>query len=179
MEIKNINEQREMMAAIGQQIMDYVHSMREEGLRGETKEEYEQRIYAKAQSGQKLTPDEMSFLARTNPAMYQKVLRAQIMRKALEKQLQSCSSKQEAENVFSAAVSSISEKDPDRDMILAAYTQAYKEFKESTQYKQLPDTEEEAKCKRCNQNVEIQINGQGYQETYLQETEMFAFWTEA
>lgn len=179
MEIHKTDEHRETMIAIGQQLMEYVHSMREEGLRGETKEDYAKRVYAKAQSGKKLTPDEMNFLARTNPALYQKVLRAQMMRKALEKQLQSCTSKQEAEQVFSAAISSISENDPDRDIIIAAYNQAYKEFKESEKYAQLPETEEEARREGKNGRMEIRVNDNGYQEVYLQEEENAAFSMEA
>lgn len=175
MNIHKTDEHRETMIAIGQQLLNYVHSMREEGLRGETKEEYERRVYAKAMSGQKLTPDEMNYLSRTNPALYQKVLRAQMMRKALEHQLQSCSSKQEAEDIFAAAVSSINENDPDRDIIIAAYKQAFKEFKESTRYIQLPDTEEEAKDKTSVRSVEIRINSNGYQEVYVQEVGVPAF----
>lgn len=175
MNIHKIDEHREKMIAIGQQIMNYVHSMREEGVRGETKEEYERRVYAKAMSGQKLTPDEMNYLSRTNPALYQKVLRAQMMRKALENQLQSCTSKQEAEDIFAAAVSSINENDPDRDIIIAAYKQAFKEFKESTKYKQLPDTEEEAKAGKKGMSVEIRINSNGYQEVYVQQEKISVF----
>lgn len=177
--MEQVTQQREKMAVIGQQIMDYVHSMREEGRRGETKEEYEQRIYAKVQSGQKLSPDEMSFLARTNPALYQKALRAQMMRKALENRLKSCSSKEEAQNVFSAAVSSISEKDPDRDIIIAALTQAYKEFRENPGYQSLPETEEEAEKNGKKGKVEYAVNDSGYQEMYLSENGKATFVSEA
>lgn len=171
MEMISVEEYREQMSAIGRQLTEYVHSLREEGLHGETKEEYERRVYAKAMAGQKLTPDEMNYLARNNPLLYQKVLRAQIMRKALENQLQSSNSKQEAEEIYMAAVSSISEKDPDREMILAAYQQAYKEYRQSTQYAGLPDTREEAKEKKSGLNMEFRINSNGYQETYVMEAE--------
>lgn len=155
--------------SIGQQIMDSVHSMMEEKSRGETKEEYAARVYAKVRSGKKLTPDEMNFLARTNPIMYQKVLRAQMMRNALENRLKSCRSKQEAEEIFSAAVSGISENDPDREMITAALTQAYKEFRETDRYQRLPETNEEAKERKEKPYIMIQQNANGYQETYLAE----------
>lgn len=152
---------------IGEQIMNYIHSMKEEGQRGESKEEYEARIYAKVQSGKKLTADEMNYLARNNPALYRKALRAQIMRNSLESKLQCCKSKQEAEEVFAAAVSSISEKDPDRDVIIAALNQAYKEFKEAPQYNRLPNTIEEAKQCDGEGNIEIYVNDNGYQEAYV------------
>ena len=167
-----MKEQREMKESktIGQQMADYVYRMQEEGRRGESKEQYEQRIYAKIESGQKLTPDELNYLARTNPIMYQKALRAQMMRKSLENQLKSCSSKQEADAVFSAAMSSISEKDPDREIIVAALTQAYKEFRESAAYKKLPQTEEEAQKTGGRDGIEMSVNESGYQEVYLPET---------
>lgn len=48
---------------LGIQMLDYVHHMREEGKRGESKEEYEKRIFAKVRSGKPLTAEEMNYLA--------------------------------------------------------------------------------------------------------------------
>ncbi len=160
-----MTEEKQRMP-IEQQLMEYARSIREEGLRGETKEAYAARVYAKARSGQKLTADEMSFLARTNPELYQKVLRAQRIRKEMESRLKSCRSKQEAQEVFSAFVGSISEKDPDRDMIIQALNQAFREFQESGEYQRLPETEEEAKERLP---LEFVRNGNGYQEAYIAE----------
>lgn len=151
---------------IGQQLMEYARSIREEGQRGETKEAYAARVYAKARSGQKLTADEMRFLARTNPELYQKVLRAQRIRREMESRLKNCRSKQEAQEVFSAFVGSISEKDPDRDMIIQALNQAFREFQESGEYQRLPETKEEAKERTT---LEFMKNGNGYQEAYIAE----------
>lgn len=154
---------------IGQQLMEYARSIREEGKRGETKEAYAARVYAKARSGQKLTPDEMSFLARTNPELYQKVLRAQRIRREMESRLKNCRSKQEAQEVFASFVGSISEKDPDRDMIIQALNQAFREFQESGEYQRLPDTEEDEKEQKKRKTVEFVQNESGYQEVYLAE----------
>lgn len=151
---------------VEQQLMEYARSIREEGQRGETKEGYAARVYAKARSGQKLTPDEMSFLARTNPELYRKVLRAQRIRREMESRLKNCRSKQEAQEVFSSFVGSISEKDPDRDMIIQALNQAFREFQESGEYQRLPETEEEAKERP---GLELVQNGIGYQEVYVAE----------
>lgn len=160
----------EYKAPIGQQVMEYMRSIREEGQRGETKEAYAARVYAKARSGQRLTPDEMSFLARTNPELYRKVLRAQRMRKELESRLKSCRSKQEAQDVFAAAIESVSEKDPDRDMIIQALHQAFREFQESGEYQRLPErADEEEEAGIGPKRLEFVLNGSGYQETYIVE----------
>lgn len=160
---------------LGIQMMDYVHHLQEEGNRGESKEEYEKRIFAKVRSGKPLTPAEMNYLARTNPEMYRKALRAQAMRKALENRLKSCKSKQEAEEVFCAAMGSISEKDPDREAIQAALRDAFKEWKESEAYNKLPETKKEAEEMRENGMVLYTVNGSGYQETYLEKEEVKSF----
>ncbi len=161
---------------IEQQLMEYARSIREEGRRGETKEAYAARIYAKARSGQRLTPDEMSFLARTNPELYRKVLRAQRIRREMESRLKNCRSKQEAQEVFSSFVESISEKDPDRDMIIQALNQAFREFQESGEYQRLPDTEEEAEGRP---GLEFVQNKNGYQEVYVAEGLVEAFAADA
>lgn len=156
---------------IGRQLWEYVHRGREEGKTEESREAYAARVYAKAQSGKKLTPEEMDFLARTNPELYRRVLRAQMMRNALESKLKSCDSRQEAQEVFSEALSSVSKDDPDRDMIVAALMDAYREFKESMDYKSLPEKDEEEK--KGGQDViggtKFCVNGCGYQEAYAEE----------
>lgn len=159
---------------LGQQLMNSIHRMREEGMYSESKEDYQRRIYAKVQAGKELTADEMSYLARNNPTLYQKALRAQMMRRALEKSLKSCSSKEEAQDVFSIAVGSISEKDPDREIIIAALRDAYKEFTKSKEYGMLPETRKEAE-EDGKKSLDFQVNESGYQETYVKEPEQINF----
>lgn len=48
-------------AMLGQQLMSYARSLQEEGQQKESKEAYAAKVYAKARSGQRLTPEEMSF----------------------------------------------------------------------------------------------------------------------
>lgn len=158
--------------SLGEYVLDCIYSRQEEGRTGETKEAYEARVYAKAKAGKKLTPEEMSFLARTNPIFYQKVLRTQALKKSLENQLKSCRSKQEAEAVYGAAVSSISTKDPDREMILAGLQETYKEFKKSDHYNRLPERVDE---EGIQGGMCLEVNGNGYQELYLLEGEGFSF----
>lgn len=165
---------------IGEQIMDYIHHMREEDKTGESKGAYAARIYAKIRSGQKLTLDELSYLARTDPVMYQKALRAQAARKALENSLKGCKSRREAQDACSLAVSTVSEQDPDREIIVAALTQAYREFQNSEEYFRLPEKagnerenekedEKERSGKKGN-SLSFQMSENGYQEAYLDES---------
>ena len=85
----------------------------------------------------------------------------------LESRLKSCRSKQDAQDVFAAALNSISDKDPDRDMILQALRQAFGEFVESGEYQRLPDKgEEEEKNRDGRKMLEFVKNESGYQEAY-------------
>lgn len=166
---------RQAMAAAGRQLMEYVSNIQEEGRRGESKEQYEQRISAKLRLGKKLTADEMDYLAKNNPVMYQKALRAQMMRKALEERLKACTSKQEAESVYANAMSSISENDPDREILTAALSDAYQEFCQTQKYKKLPQTQEEAEERDGHNKMEIALNDSGYQETYMAQESVSPF----
>ena len=103
-------------------------------------------------------------------------LRAQAARRELERRLRNCSSKQEAQEVFADAISSVSEKDPDRDMILQALRQAFREFTESGEYQKLPENKEEAEKEETGRNLlEFVQNESGYQETYLPEEDWKTF----
>lgn len=174
-EINMAAESGNARAAFGQQVLDYVFC-KETGKSEEDKAKYAQRIYAKIRAGKKLTPAELDFLSRTDPIMYAKALRAQMMRQALENRLKACRSKQEAEAAYQLAMCSISEKDPDREMLTAALTDAYKEFKESGEYERLPEKIEKEENRNSNGiempigEVQYIVNGNGYQETY-KETE--------
>lgn len=156
-------DKKEQTANFGQRILSCINNMNE-GRSEEEKARYAARIYAKVRAGHKLTYKEMDFLARNNPELYRKALRTQAMRSALESRLRSCRSKQEAEEVYLTAVNSIGEKDPDRDMIIAALSEACREFKKSPQYQQLPNNREEED--KEGEGVHYIFNAEGYQETY-------------
>lgn len=163
---------------INEQVLEWYHSMREEGKTGETKEEYEARVCAKVQMGKKLTVEELRFLARTNPVLYQKAMRMMNMRKMLENQLKSCKSKQEAQEVFSRAMSGISEKDPDKGMLVAALKDVYMEFTKSDGYKKLPEKKEDEKKGACGSagfDVDFDVDENGYQVVFAQEGMRTAF----
>lgn len=62
------------------------------------------------------------------------------------------------------AIGHVSEKDPDRDAIIATYQDAYQEFRKTTRYRRLPDTrkeaeEEEKQGKRRLQTLEEDTEG--------------------
>ena len=107
------------------------------------RERFIKKIYAKIQSGKKLTQDELAYLRRYDPVTYMKVARIQAQREALEAQLKCCKSKEEAQELYTDAVSRIPEDDPARAELLAAYDDAYGEFKKSDDYGSLPQKDED------------------------------------
>ena len=63
---------------------------------------------------------------------------------ALESGLAHSTSKEEAQSVYLDALTHISEEDPMKEYIIAAYDDAMKEFQKSDQYQSLPETKEDA-----------------------------------
>ena len=113
------------------------------GMTDEQRERFIRKLYAKIQSGKKLTQDEMAYLRKYDPVTYMKVARIQAQREALEAQLKNCSSKEEAQELYTDTVSRVPDDDPARKELLAAYDDAYKEFKESGEYGSLPNETDE------------------------------------
>lgn len=166
---------------VNEQMLEWYYSMREEGRTGETKEQYAARVYAKLEAGRELTIEELRFLERTNPVMYAKAVRVQNMRKMLKNQLKNCKSKQEAQEVFSRAVSGISDKDPDKEMLVAALKDVYTEFTKSDGYKRLPEKKDEEEEKRrsgfyeAGSDIEFDVDESGYQVVFAQESGIKSF----
>ena len=88
------------------------------GMTDAQRERFIKKIYAKIQSGKKLTQDEQA-------------------------QLKCCKSKEEAQALYTDAVSRIPEDYPARAELLAAYDDAYGEFKKSDDYGSLPQKDED------------------------------------
>ena len=80
----------------------------------------------------------MRFLQAVDPQLYMQAARIQAMRDSLEQQLEHCKSKEEAAKVFSDTMSMVSDKDPMKEYIVAAYQDAYNEFQKSRKYQHLP-----------------------------------------
>ena len=114
------------------------------GMSEEEKKAYLAKIIAKLKSGKKLTAEEMRFLQAEDPQLYQQAARVQAMRNSLESGLSHSASKEEAQSVYLDALNHISEDDPMKEYIVAAYDDAMKEFQKSDQYQSLPETKEDA-----------------------------------
>lgn len=115
------------------------------GMTDEEKQEYLAKIMAKLKSGKKLTAEEMRFLQAGNPQLYQQAARVQTMRDSFERRLANSSSREEAQTIYSDALSMVSDDDSMKEYIIAAYDDAMKEFKKSDTYQSLPQTQEDDK----------------------------------
>ena len=116
----------------------------------EKKQEMLSRIMGKLKSGKKLSAKELDFLRRTDPILYAHALRVQRMAEALKQQLSHAKSKQEANDMITSAIAGVSDKDPDKEYLLAAYNEVSKNFHKSPAYQRLPNTPEDAKKRKTN-----------------------------
>ena len=157
--------------SIGLQLKEAVDSIFDPttGMSEEEKKKFVQKLYRKLESGKKLSADEMQYLRKNDPVTYAKAAKVQVLRESLKKQLKSATSKEKAADIYTQAMSRISEDDPARKEIMAAYDDVYKEFRKSDEYKALPNTEKEAKEKAANNKNK---NAQGWEEKEDNDTEM-------
>lgn len=116
----------------------------------EKKQEMLSRIIGELKSGKKLSAKELDFLRRTDPILYAHALRVQRMAEALKQQLSHAKSKQEANDMITSAIAGVSDKDPDKEYLLAAYNEVSKNFHKSPAYQRLPNTPEDAKKRKTN-----------------------------
>ncbi len=108
----------------------------------EERARYEAKIIAKLQSGKRLTAKELRYLRKNNPALYAQAIRIEAKRRGVEARLKSAQSKREVEEIQFEAISTISEKDPARVYMIAAVNEAVKEFKQTEEYRRLPQVDE-------------------------------------
>ena len=152
---------------IAQKIMDRIHKIDFES--EEERRKVQVKIENKIKSGAKLTTKEMNYLRKYNPYMYHQMVRVQQKREMLKERLKHCRSKEEAQQAIGAAFSTIGEKDPMREAMVAAVQNVSKQFCSSDKYKKLPDTEEERKKKKgtevsaSNPFKEDEKNGDEYE----------------
>ena len=140
----------------------------------EARKKMEARIYAKLEAGKSLSQKEMQYLRQYNPVLYMQAVRVEQKRKALENQLENADSKEEVQKISSSALATVREDDPAKQYVVAAIQETVKEFKESDQYKRLPEKEEQAEEKgksRKNGAAKItyEIGEQFYQVAYVTE----------
>lgn len=127
------------------------------GMTEEEKESYYNKIMGKLKSGKKLSPEEMRFLQAEHPEMYQQVARVQAMRDGFETRLKTATSKQKAQEIFADSLSHVGDDDPMKEYIVAAYQDAMKNFEKSDEYKELPETEEDAKREEYKKKFDMDI----------------------
>lgn len=136
----------------------------------EKKQKIQARISAKLKAGKKLTAEEMNYLRKYEPLMYQRALRIQKMAENVENQLKHARSKQEANMIVSQSVAGISDKDPDKEYIAAAINRVATKFRQSRAYAALPETPDDAYRKKKN------VNGSNGQSDDESEDDLFK-WT--
>jgi hypothetical protein len=110
-----------------------------DGMSEQDKQKMRARIEAKLKSGKKLSSKEEQFLRETEPKMYLQYQRIRSMADHMSEQLKHAKTKQQANDIITTAVSSVSDKDPYKEYALAAMNEAAKEFKKSPEYGRLPD----------------------------------------
>ena len=106
--------------SIGLQLKEAVDSIFDPttGMSEEEKKKFVQKLYRKLESGKKLSADEMQYLRKNDPVTYAKAAKVQVLRESLKKQLKSATSKEKAADIYTQAMSRISEDDPARKEII-------------------------------------------------------------
>lgn len=120
------------------------------------KEKYESRIRMKLEAGKRLTPKEMQYLRQYNPTLYAYAVRVEAKRRTVEERLKHAKSKREVQDIQDDAMYSVGKNDPAREYMIAAVKDAVKEFKETDEYKRLPEKEQEEE-RRSSKNNEASI----------------------
>lgn len=145
------------MATIGLQLKEAADSIFDPttAMTEEQKKKFVQRLYKKLESGKKLTPDELQYLRINDPVTYAKAARIQTLREAFKKQLENAKSKEEAADMYLQNMSRISEDDPAKKELEAAYNDVYEEFKKTENYRKLPETRKEAKEEQDKKDSKI------------------------
>ena len=125
----------EQVSAITEKIKDMLDPT--SGMTDAQKSSYDRKVMNKVYSGKKLSAEEMRYIKIHYPALYPYVERVQIQRQALEERIKHCHSKEGTET-FSEAMFHISDDDPAKQMLYAAYDDVLKEFKKTSDYQELP-----------------------------------------
>lgn len=125
------------------QISFQITGCREEDIEA-NKKKLEAKIMHKLEAGKKLSTKELNYLRQNNPVLYAKAMRIQAKRAAVENRLESARSKEEVADIYGEAMGTISKNDPDRKYLIAAVSEAVREFKETQYYRNLPEKKEDA-----------------------------------
>ena len=137
------------------ELAEYIRKsvMEDYELSDEEKAGKEAGILNKLKFGKKLTPEELRYLQKVNPIMYAQAMRVRALAKAVEEQVKHARSKEEANQIVSNAMSSISKDDPAREYMVAAIDRVSSEMHKSPGYNRLPNNDadvQKAKDKKSN-----------------------------
>ena len=138
-ENKTVSTKEEMINYYLQKTLDCDNEMTDD-----EKKAMEARIESKLKRGKKLSAKEMEYLRKYNPMMYIRALRIQKAAEAVKEQLKQAKSKEQVTNIVSQSLAGISDKDPDKEYMVAAINEVAEEFKKTSAYARLPDTDADA-----------------------------------
>lgn len=123
------------------------------GMSDEERQDYEKRILKKLQRGKNLSADELNYLRIHNPELYRSAMRVRNAKQQLKEQLKHCKSKQEVNDLISRSLARISDKDPDKEYLMAGLQEVAEKFRKSFQYSRLPQTNDK-KADKEKQSLE-------------------------
>jgi cytochrome c551/c552 len=118
------------------------------GMSEEEEKAYRNRVVSKLKNGKNLTAEEMNYLQIHDPELYRTAMRVRNQKAILKEQLKHCRSKEQANAIISQTIGCISDKDPDKEYLVAGLREVADKYRKSNQYARLPETEEEAKKKK-------------------------------
>jgi hypothetical protein len=124
-----------------------------DGMSDKDKEKMNARIYAKLKSGKKLSSKEEQYLRSTNPQMYVQYQRIRTMSDCMENRLKHARSKEEANEIITSTISSVSDKDPYKQYMVAALNETAKDFRNSDAYTKLPNKKDDAKKRNSSRQA--------------------------
>jgi hypothetical protein len=130
-----------------------------DGTSDKDKEKMNARIYVKLKSGKKLSSKEEHYLRSTNPQMYVQYQRIRAMDDCMENRLKHARSKEEANEIITSTISSVSDKDPYKQYMVAALNETAKDFRNSDAYAKLPNKKDDAKKRNSSRQT---FNGQDF-----------------
>ncbi len=136
-------------------IVDKMHSQVNNEMTEEDKTKMRAKIEQKLKAGKKLTRKEEQYLKLINPQMYIQYMRIRAKAEAVAEQLRHAKTKQQVNNIITAATASVSDNDPYKEYVLAAIRKVAEDFKATRAYQKLPATNEELK-KNKNENSDFE-----------------------
>lgn len=163
-------EQKKLVISSKEELVDYMFNKimyKRDEMSEEEKAKMMATIRQKIKNGKILTPEEERLLQQTDPMLYQQYLRIRAMANGLKEKLKHAKTKQEANDMITSSIASVSEKDPYKECIIAALNEVAKEFKRSQGYARLPNNDSELHRKRVNPNHVLDENFDGEEDDDL------------